>query len=279
MGLIKVKSVEMLKLAMAMVILLLAHFARADVILVSGSYGILDKVFREQHILQQNNATAAEKIDVLTQHFLSTPYNKQTLNMSAGSTETLVINLKAMDCMTFIEYIESFKRSENYEQFVLNLTNIRYINQKIIFENRRHSFSDWAQEPSAIVVDITTEVSSNAVKVNKQLNLKNKGQRYILGVPIKSRKINYIPVKYVDKNLMLRLKTGDYIGVYSTRNGLDVSHVGVVIQRGNKTIFRNASSLRGNLKVSDIELDDYLKGKEGIVVFRSKSDYYAVNSH
>ncbi|MEX5907453.1 hypothetical protein [Providencia hangzhouensis] len=49
--------------------------------------------------------------------------------------------------------------------------------------------------------------------------------------------------------------------------------MGVEYVRGNKTIFRNASSLRRNLQVIDIELNDYLKGKAGIVVFRPKSDY------
>ncbi|NHX33958.1 DUF1460 domain-containing protein, partial [Escherichia coli] len=89
----------------------------------------------------------------------------------------------------------------------------------------------------AIVVDITSELSSHAVKVNKQLNLKYHDQIYISGLPIKNRSINYIPAKYVDDDLLLRLKTGDYIGIYSGNNGLDVSHVGVVIRKGKKTIF------------------------------------------
>ncbi len=122
------------------------------------------------------------------------------------------------------------------------------------------------------MVDITNEISSHAVKVNKRLNFKNHNQMYISGLPVKNRLITYIPTEYVDDDLVLRLNAGDYIGIYSKDNGLDVSHVGVVIRRGNKTIFRNASSLRGNLQVIDIELSDYLKGKSGIVVFRPKSD-------
>ncbi|QPE17965.1 DUF1460 domain-containing protein [Providencia rettgeri] len=262
----------MLRLAIAAFVLLLANFVRAEVILVSGSYKVLDEIFNEQAAMQSHNASQADKIDALTQHFLTTPYNKQTLNMSPLSAEELVINLKEMDCMTFIEYTEAFKRSKNYEQFVLNLINIRYISQNITFKHRRHFFSDWAQEPEAIVVDITNEISSHAVKVNKRLNFKNHNQMYISGLPVKNRLITYIPTEYVDDDLVLRLNAGDYIGIYSKDNGLDVSHVGVVIRRGNKTIFRNASSLRGNLQVIDIELSDYLKGKSGIVVFRPKSD-------
>ena len=118
----------MLRLAIAAFILLLANFVKAEVVLASGSYNILTEVFNKQTEMQLHNASQAEKIDVLTQHFLATPYNKQTLNMSPLLAEELVINLKEMDCMTFIEYIEAFKRSKNYEQFVLNLTNINVKN-------------------------------------------------------------------------------------------------------------------------------------------------------
>lgn len=260
----------MLRLVVFMQVLICPNFVLADVIFSSGSYDIMEKVLEKQN---KTKGTSAERIDVLTQSFLNTPYNKQTLNMSSSSAEKLVINLKAMDCMTFIEYTEAFKRSENEEQFRLNLTSIRYINQDITFNTRRHFFSDWAQGADAIAEDITDTISSHSVKVNKQLNLKNNGMKYISNYPIKKREIRYIPTKYLDKEVLNRLNSGDYIGVYSGKIGLDVSHVGIVIRKGNQIIFRNASSLRGNLKVSDSDLLDYLKGKKGILVFRSKLFY------
>lgn len=260
----------MLRLVIVILLFVSPNFALADVIFSSGSYDIMEKVLDEQSKMK---GASAEKIDVLTQNFLNTPYNKQTLNMSSSSVEKLVINLKAMDCMTFIEYTEAFKRSENDEQFKLNLASIRYINQNITFNNRRHFFSDWAQGPDAIAVDITDKISPHAIRINKHLNLKNNGMTYISNYPIKNRVINYIPTKYLDKEVLSQLNAGDYIGIYSTESGLDVSHVGVVIRKGNKIIFRNASSLRGNLKVSDSELLSYLKGKNGIVVLRAKLNY------
>lgn len=260
----------MLRLIIVMLVLMCPNFVLANVIFSSGSYDILEKVLDEQSKMK---GTSAEKVDVLTQNFLNTPYNKQTLNLSSASAEKLVINLKAMDCMTFIEYTEAFKRSENEEQFRLNLASIRYINQDIKFNNRRHFFSDWTLGPDAIAVDITDTISPHSIKVNKQLNLKNNGMTYISNYPIKSREIHYIPTKYLDKEALNRLSAGDYIGIYSEKSGLDVSHVGIVIRKGHQIIFRNASSLRGNLKVSDSDLLDYLRGKKGIIVFRSKLVY------
>ncbi|MEX6249930.1 MULTISPECIES: N-acetylmuramoyl-L-alanine amidase-like domain-containing protein [Providencia] len=266
-------SGRMRRLVTATLMLLMVNYVQAQVVLTSGSHKILTSIFNQQNEMQRYHSTSAEKIDVLTQYFLNTPYDKQTLNMSPLFAENLVVNLEAMDCMTFIEYVEAFKGAENSAQFFRNLTSIRYFNQDVTYKNRRHFFSDWAQGDSAVAEDITAKISPYAVNVSKQLNLKGNRKTYILGLPITYRDINYIPSKYIDNDLITRLKTGDYIGIYSTNRGLDVSHVGIVIQKGNKTIFRNASSLRENFKVSDVELQHYIQGKEGIIVFRSKIDY------
>jgi len=66
------------------------------------------------------------------------------------------------------------------------------------------------------------------------------------------------------------LKNGDYIGVYSPVEGLDVSHMGIVIRHDGKVWFRNASSLAINIKVVDASFLEYMRPKPGIVVLRSE---------
>lgn len=265
----KAKGGWMLKQTLIGAMLLFMQAAYAKVELTVGSYSILMEILNHQSVFNEQHQQS-EKVKAITQSLMGTPYNKHTLNGAQSSVEALIINLKAMDCMTFIEYTEAFKRSENYAQFISNLTHIRYVDQEVSFANRRHFFSDWLQGADAPVLDITTQISPHSVSVNKALNLKNNGNLLIAGLPIKQRVISYIPIKYVDDNLIKRLKTGDYIGIYAKDNGLDVSHVGIIIRDGDKVIFRNASSLKANLKVSDIELWRYLKGKTGIIVFRTK---------
>ncbi|MDY1700868.1 DUF1460 domain-containing protein [Klebsiella pneumoniae] len=46
------------------------------------------------------------------------------------------------------------------------------------------------------------------------------------------------------------------MGIYSTKRGLDVSHVGIIIKDHNNIWFRNASSLAKNRKVVDSPLLD-----------------------
>lgn len=72
----------------------------------------------------------------------------------------------------------------------------------------------------------------------------------------------------INQILLQRLKTGDFVGIYSPLDGLDVSHVGIIIRKNNKIYFRNASLLTKNRKVIDTLLETYLKNKPGIVVLR-----------
>ena len=259
----------MLRQLSTVMIMCVSHFASADIILAPGSYSALESALEGAQ-----GASSEYKTKIFTQKLLNTPYSNQTLNRDPHSTEKLVINLNALDCMTFIEYTEAFKTADNYDKFVSNLKKIRYLGKDISFTQRRHFFTDWAQEFNAIAVDVTPIISTHSFSVHKKLNLKNNGGQFIPGLGVKKRVVYYIPTQYVDKNLMNTLKTGDYIGIYSKNSGLDVTHVGIVIKEKNKVMFRHASSQRNNLKVSDIELQRYLQGKAGIIVLRSKLDYY-----
>lgn len=95
------------------------------------------------------------------------------------------------------------------------------------------------------------------------------GGEYILGLGIHHRKINYIPGKAITEQVLSHLKTGDYVGVYSPLEGLDVSHVGIVVRHDEQVWFRNASSLAANKKVVDSPFLEYMRTKPGMVVLRA----------
>ena len=85
------------------------------------------------------------------------------------------------------------------------------------------------------------------------------------------REIRYISSKHIDEEVLLRLSMGDYIGIYSQLKGLDVSHVGIFIKDGNRTLLRHASSATKNRKVMDEDFMEYITEKPGIVVLRPKT--------
>ncbi|EDX8203923.1 DUF1460 domain-containing protein, partial [Salmonella enterica subsp. enterica serovar Paratyphi A] len=136
--------------------------------------------------------------------------------------------------------------------------------------SRRHFFSDWFAATPRNARDVTPDISPDYVVVDKQLNHKPDGGEYIPGLGIHPRKINYIPGRAINQQVMNHLKNGDYIGVYSPLDGLDVSHVGIVVRHDEQVWFRNASSLAANRKVVDTPFMEYMHSRPGIVVLRAE---------
>ncbi|MEI7251547.1 DUF1460 domain-containing protein [Pectobacterium versatile] len=210
-----------------------------------------------------------ELIDDVSSAFLGTPYKDGTLIGSLDTPEELVVNFNEVDCYTLIDYVEALTRSHDQKTFLQNLVRIRYIHSKVDYLSRRHFFTDWFANAPRDARDVTPEISPDYVTVEKQLNRKADGSKYIPGLETIPRKINYIPGSAINENVLNNLKTGDYIGVYSLHEGLDVSHTGMVVRHDGKVWFRHASSLAVYMKVVDVPFIEYMSSKPGIVVLRA----------
>ncbi|MFN3002118.1 N-acetylmuramoyl-L-alanine amidase-like domain-containing protein [Mycolicibacterium wolinskyi] len=220
-----------------------------------------------QNMLRVRNG-AGEGSDQLSRQFLGVPYGANTLGGSAVEPEQLVVDLQRVDCFTYADYVEALKRATNRDEFLDALAKVRYRDGVVSFQNRKHFFTDWAVSAPAIATDITKNLSPNAIQVPKNLNAKNSGGVYLPGLPVVPRTVSYIPRDKVDSHVIDGLRTGDYLGAYAEDGGLDVTHVGIVIDTPAGPVFRNASSLRADNKVVDTPLGAYLKTVPGIVVLR-----------
>jgi hypothetical protein len=115
------------------------------------------------------------------------------------------------------------------------------------------------------------QIGSKKVRsITKLLNQKEDGSYYLPGIQLKDRPITYLLADMIDDAILSELRNGDYIGIYSEKQGLDVSHVGIFIKEENKTYLRHASSLKNHGKVIDQDFKDYMADKPGILVFRNK---------
>lgn len=220
-----------------------------------------------QNLLQVRN-DAGEGSDRLSRQFLGVPYGANTLGGSAVEPEQLVVDLQRVDCFTYADYVEALKRATNRDEFLDALAKVRYRDGVVSFQNRKHFFTDWAVSTPAIATDVTKDLSPNAIQVAKNLNAKNSGGVYLPGLPVVPRTVSYIPRDKVDSHVIDGLRTGDYVGAYAEDGGLDVTHVGIIIDTPAGPVFRNASSLRADNKVVDTPLHEYLKTVPGIVVLR-----------
>jgi hypothetical protein len=222
--------------------------------------------------------------------FLRTPYVASTLEINED--ECLVINLREMDCTTFVEYVTALAlcfsaQKYDFSDFVNVLTNIRYRSGKIAgYASRLHYFSDWLQDNKIKgIINIVSDNIGNDMfdnKVNfmtsnshlyKQLvDTTWMGQIKIIEADVSSKTMKYITKDYM-KNIENKIYQGDIIALASSIKGLDISHVGFAIRRNGRLHLLHASSLNKKVEISSVPLDNYLNKHfhySGILIGRVK---------
>lgn len=208
-----------------------------------------------------------QRVDFFSRQFMDTPYRAGTLGGGDGLPETLTVNLDAVDCFTLLDYVEALRRSSGPDQFRSALVDVRYRNGSVSWGQRRHFFSDWSASPW--LRDVTSEIGKGRARTAvKNLNRKRSGEEILPGVAIRRRVISWLPQSALDESIFSNLTTGDYLGIYSKKSGLDVSHVGIVVRKDQHLALRHASNRAGVMRVVDTPLAEYLAGTPGIIVLR-----------
>ena len=236
-------------------------------------YIVLDKWTQSEleHILHESSEIKdiGARINFLSRLFLDVGYKESTLTGNINTPEVFIINLPGVDCFTFIDYIEAMRLSSSFPEFRENLKKVRYREENITFENRNHFFTDWREFNSEFVDDVTSNIGSQKTKnITKTLNRKEDGTHFLQGVQPRQRKIQYIPSGAIDDSVVDKIKTGDYAGIYSEIQGLDVSHAGIIIKDRDLIYLRHASSRYK--KVIDEGFRNYISNKPGLIVLRPK---------
>ncbi|MFD6396646.1 DUF1460 domain-containing protein [Nocardia sp. NPDC060249] len=209
-----------------------------------------------------------EIIERLSARLLGTPYGANMLIGSATEPEQLVADLRRVDCFTYLDYIDAASRSSTRDEFFTHLVSTRYIDGRVEFAQRKHFFTDWATRERLAATDVTASLSPAAVNTTKHLNAKADGSTYLPGVAVVDRAVTHIPAAAVDGGVRAALRTGDFLGAYTPEAGLDVTHVGIIVQTPTGPVFRNASSLAAHNQVVDTPLTEYLQTVPGVVVLR-----------
>ncbi|MEN9659462.1 MAG: hypothetical protein RL571_2927 [Pseudomonadota bacterium] len=236
----------------------------------SQTFDTLNSIISELPAINANDI--GEMNAQISQQFLGVPYVGGMLVGSAIEPEKLIVDFRGLDCITYLEYVEALRMSKNKDDFVENLIQTRYVKGDVHFLTRRHFFTDWSHSENELADDVTSQLSPHAVKIVKNLNRKKDGGKYLLGLPVVQRSVVYIPSDFVDKQVLGRLHTGDYIGIYTKLSGLDVTHAGLFIQTPKGPVLRHASSSKKNLKVVDSPFQEYISKAPGIVVLRAKEN-------
>jgi len=221
--------------------------------------------------------------------FLGIPYVEKTLEI--GPRESLVVNLRGLDCTTFVENVLAFglllKNGENrFEDFTDHLRHIRYRDGELRgYPSRLHYFTDWIRnnEAKGLVRDISAELGGT--ELIKPLDFMGTHRELY---PFLASDENYVAMLEVEAELAQRtlcylpqgeirerehlIRSGDIIALATSIKGLDVTHTGLAIKMENGSLhLLHASSSNGAVEITREPLADYLKnikGNIGIIVAR-----------
>lgn len=242
------------------------------------------------------------RIVYFAKQFLGLPYVGQTLE--PGDKEHLIVNLRELDCTTFVEYVLALavcdkNNKRTFKDFCNTLTLIRYRNGKLTdYTARNHYFTWWAEDNEALglVYDIAPSMKEEAKAPftavqtincnymsqhpNLYKHLKNNPQF----VPIikkyeeegNGKKYRYIPKKnlsWAQSTSLGTVHSGDIVAMLTDSDGLDTRHIGIAYWQNNKLHLFHASSLYHKVLISKETFYDYeMKQAKhtGIRVFRMK---------
>lgn len=229
-------------------------------------------------------------MDETAKFFLGVPYVGKTLEYEP---ERLIVNLREMDCMTFVENVlalaeASASGTPSWQTYLEKLQQIRYRDGKIEdYTSRLHYTSDWIyeNEKKGLIADITKEIGGVPLAMDvsfvsthpeSYMQLQSHPE-YIAVMAKKEKEINsrqyyYIPKEEIDKR-EAQIRTGDIVCFVTSIKGLDISHVGIVHKEGDKMTFIHASSGKKRVIINEESLQDYVLGikkSKGIMVLRPR---------
>lgn len=229
----------------------------------------------------------------LARQFMGTPYVAATLE--GNDTEQLVVNLRELDCTTFVENVTALARcvhnqQTSFDDFCNALTTLRYRNGIIDgYPSRLHYFTEWLlNNRSRNLIELPGEQFAPALFSPSVSFMSTHPDKYKAltanpaFVPLIARAEQYISqqqLRYIPKERLAEyeghLREGDIIAITTAIPGLDISHVGIACFVNQRLHMIHASSTLKKVVITDKPLADYLAGirsNTGIVVARVRGE-------
>jgi hypothetical protein len=240
---------------------------------------------------------AGEAIARLGESFVGTPYRAGTLE--APGTEHIVVNLRELDCVTFVETVialtkfvrqdgvaalgDSLAARARYESY---LREIRY-RAGILegYASRLHYFSEWLAENAAQGhIEIVTASLGGVVDPRPITFMTSHAGAYpalsdsvtLVTIQVVESRLNGGPPRYVIPKdsiagIVNGIRDGDIIAAATTVAGLDVSHTGFAIWKNGELHLMHAPLTGQPVEISPLPLAERIRGisnQWGIMVAR-----------
>lgn len=210
------------------------------------------------------------------------PYVAHTLEI--GNKEQLIINMRQMDCTTYVEtctalYICMKQHKYTLAEYISIITKLRYHNGQLInYASRLHYFTEWIENNTAqgFVHEIQSPnppfKSVQTIKVN-YMSTHPQAYKALKTNPslvpqirknenaINNRKYRYIPKSIVGNNAVMKkaVRDGDIIAIITSKKGLDTSHIGIAVWHKDGLHMLNASQVRHVTVEEPMRFADYMQ--------------------
>lgn len=226
------------------------------------------------------------------------PYVAATLEVNRQ--EELVVNLRQLDCTTFVENVVALTRTvreanPSFATFCRELERIRYKGGvRDGYSSRNHYFSGWidSNEKLGIVKEIKGDARKKHIpftavqKLSLDYMSTHPGKYPMLnGRPeevariraaekeASGKSVRYIPLGLLDKgkDVLEDVRDGDILAIVTKKKGLDTSHLGFAVWKGGKLHLLNASSIHKKVVLEPMTLSRYMKkhpSQSGVRVVR-----------
>ena len=228
--------------------------------------------------------------------FVGTAYVPATLEVEGP--ERLVINLRELDCVTFVENVLALGRlvhlhdpsaldDEDWlrDEYRRLLTGIRYRGGKLEgYPSRLHYFSEWIADNEArgLVRDVSRELGGVADETPIDFMSTHPDAYRQLSEPgvvdeiarmearLSARPRYYIGEDHIEEAAH-GIAHGDIIAATSTVAGLDIAHTGLALVRDGSVYLLHAPLVGSEVQISEVPLSARVQrigGQDGIMVAR-----------
>lgn len=230
-------------------------------------------------------------IAALGRTFVGAPYTPGTLE--AEGPERLIVNLRELDCVTFVESVLAMARildagTPDFDSFKSELVRIRYRDGVLTgYPSRLHYFSEWIanNEQKGIVEDVTADLGGIVDPEDISFMTRNaEAYRQLadttvvaaireMELELSGRDRHYIPQHAIDA-IASGIQDGDIIAATSTLEGLDIAHTGFALWVDGQLHLMHAPLVGSVVEISERPLAERLQridAQDGIMVARPRS--------
>ena len=245
--------------------------------------------------LQSGLSDANELVCFYAHKLEGTPYVAHTLE---GESEKLTINIDELDCTTFVETLYALVRTTlngrySWRDYAGHLEDLRYRRGEMgDYSSRLHYISDWIIDNSnrGNIVDVTSDIKCARYKIKNINYMSTHRDNYpsladdAIFEKIKNFEIGYRNHRFPyvkkeslnSKEVKAVVRRGDFVGLVTRIEGLDISHLGVVeLDSEGNIVLLDASSIGKKVMLEGVDLKHQLSKSsktEGVRFFRIKDN-------